>query len=225
MSTVRRIIWAGFIVAGVILFAVGCRGNDPQMAARTESAGYPVVDSLLSTFSYHVPGTGLTLRPPLGFEQAHDSILLMLQNRQAQVGGNNGVRMVACFLDTLHTAGLMISVIDNPAVSADTGLFFERYRQSLYKLFGADKVREEDLSRDSVFRKVFTIPEESVVRVQCLAYTPSGNPLEVTYFVDNVNAVLVRPRIESSVAGFTYSREALDSGQSGFPGEGQNPGN
>jgi hypothetical protein len=128
--------------------------------------------------------------------------------------------MVACFLDTLHTAGLMISVIENSAASADTGVFFGRYRQSLLNLFGADKVREEQFLRDSVYRKIFTTPEENLVRVQCLAYTPSGDPLELTYFVEKVHADLLRPRIASSIAGLTYSRGAFRSSRSDTSGGG-----
>lgn len=205
-STIRAGLFAGCI----ILILTGCRGGGPASGAQPGGAGYPVVDSLLASFAYHVPGTGVTIRPPLGFEQAHDSILLMLQHRQAQ-GGNtaNGVRMVACFLDTLHTAGVMISVIDNATASSDTALFFSRYRQSLEDLFGSGRVREEQFLRDSVFRKVFTMPEENLTRVQCLAYTPSGNPLELTFFMDKIHADLLRPRIESSIAGLIFSRSAV----------------
>lgn len=210
MSMVRSVIRAGLFAGCIILILTGCRGGGPQSAAQPEGAGYPVVDSLLASFSYRVPGTGVTMRSPLGFEQAHDSILLMLQHRQAQEGSAaNGVRMVACFLDTLHTAGVMISVIDNPAASSDTAVFFSRYRQSLENLFGAGRVREEQFLRDSIFRKVFTISEENLTRVQCLAYTPSGHPLELTFFMDKIHAELLRPRIESSIAGLVFSRTVV----------------
>ncbi len=202
--------WFKWAMIFLLLSAVilpGCRGG-AKPAADAQGAAYAVVDSLLGS-SYHIPGTGVTVRPPIMFDQADDSILLMLQNRLAQgVGPEGGVRMVACFLDTIHTAGLTISVIEDPAVVQDTAAFFGRYRQSLYSLFGPDRIREEEFLRDSVFRKIFMTPEETLVRVQCLVFTPMGDPLELTYFAEKTQFGLIRPRIESSIAGILYSVRA-----------------
>ncbi|NMC43160.1 MAG: hypothetical protein GYA46_04505, partial [candidate division Zixibacteria bacterium] len=59
-STIR----AGLLAGCIVFLLTGCRGGGPQSAAQPEGAGYPVVDSLLASFSYRVPGTGVAMRPP-----------------------------------------------------------------------------------------------------------------------------------------------------------------
>jgi hypothetical protein len=205
MKWVKRAVI--LLIPGVLMLC-GCQERE-KPAAGGKGQTYAVVDSLLGS-SYHVPGTGVTVRLPIGFDPAADSILLMLQSRLAQgVGPEGGVRMVACFLDTIHTAGLMISVIEDPAVAQDTTAFFGRYRQSLYSFFGSDRVREEEFQRDSVFRKIFMTPKETLVRVQCLTFSPVGDPLELTYFSEKTQFGLIKPRIESSIAGLSYTRDAF----------------
>lgn len=194
-------------MAGVMILS-GCRGGG-KPAGELNASPYAAVDSLLG-ISYHIPGTGVTVRMPIGFDPAADSILLMLQNRLAQgVGPGGGVTMVSCFLDTIHTAGVMTSVIDDPSVRQDTGAFFGRYRQSLYSYFGSEKVRESELMSDSVFLKVFSTPEEMLVRVECLCLPASGDLLELTYFVQKERFALMDPRIRSSIGSISYSTRAF----------------
>ncbi|MDD4051238.1 MAG: hypothetical protein PHR28_04985 [candidate division Zixibacteria bacterium] len=200
----------GLLLAGALVMN-GCQGGG-KPAAKSNAAPYAVVDSLLGS-SYHIPGTGITLRVPIGFDPAADSILLMLQNRLAQgVGPEGGVRMVSCFLDTIHTAGLMVSVIEDPTVRQDTGAFFGRYRQSLYGYFGADKVRETEFMSDSVFLKIFSTPEETMVRVECLCLPVAGDLLELTYFMQKEWFALLEPRIQSSIGDISYSTRSFRPG-------------
>ena len=211
MSKVCLFRWIGGLAIIGIVIVSGCRGG-AKPAAKSTAAPYAIVDSLLGT-SYHIPGTGVTVRMPIGSDAAADSILLMLQNRLAQgVGPAGGVTMVSCFLDTIHTAGVMVSVIEDPTVRQDTGAFFGRYRQSLYSFFGPDKVRETEFMSDSVFLKVFSTPEETMVRVECLCIPAMGDLLELTYFVPKERFALMDPRIRSSIASISYSTRAFRPG-------------
>lgn len=208
MTMIRWFRLMGSLAFAGVLVLSGCRGG-AKPAAKSTASSYAVIDSLLGT-SYHIPGTGVTVRVPIGFDPAADSILLMLQNRLAQgVGPEGGVTMVSCFLDTIHTAGVMVSVIEDPTVRQDTGAFFGRYRQSLYSYFGPDKVRETEFMSDSVFLKVFSTPEETMVRVECLCLPVSGDLLELTYFVQKERFALMDPRIRSSIASISYSTRAF----------------
>lgn len=181
------------------LLGGGCRKQNEEVAGRTPCP-YVAVDSLLGAM-YRIPGTDLQLRPPAGFNPAADSILMMLQARLEQgVGRDAGVQMVACFLDTIHMAGLMISVIEESAVRPDTGIFWGRYRESLYKLFSQERVREEGFWSGDVEIRTFLAKDENPARWQCICVGPSGDPVELTYFVNQSSLAELMERLQASTA-------------------------
>ncbi len=199
MTMPSRHIWLLFVLILGGLISGGCRKQDADLTNRPPCP-YAAVDSLLGAM-YRVPGTDLQVRPPAGFNPAADSILMMLQARLEQgIGPDAGVQMVACFLDTIHMAGLMISVIEESAVRPDTGIFWGRYRQSLYKLFSQERVREENFWSGDVEIKTFLAKDENPARWQCVCMGPSGDPVELTYFVNQNSVPALMEKLKASTA-------------------------
>ena len=140
------------------------------------------------------------MNPPIGFEPAADSVWSMLKVRLSQGGGEApGLHLVRCFLDTINSAGLMISVIDRLALSSDTTAFIARYRQSLVGLFGIGNVREGDYLVRNIHVKNFLVTDSVLVRFQLLCLSDTGSAVELTYFAARGQYPQLIKHFESSI--------------------------
>ncbi len=168
------------MIIPAVVFSVGCDSPEKKESSRTKP--FVAVDSLLGEV-YQIPNTDKSFRPPVGFEAAADTVLEMLRAQLARnLGDQTGVEMVECFLDTVHTAGLMVSTIKGINLGVDTTGFIERYRQKLYDIFGQGNVRQNDYWASDVLVKNFFVSDAVIVRAQLLCLSETGNAAELTYF-------------------------------------------
>jgi hypothetical protein len=159
----------------------GC-GESNKQAQPVDTASLDYNDSLLGEI-YNIPATHKSFRPPAGFYTASDTVLEMLQAQLAQnAGQQEGVEMVRCYLDTVHTAGLMISTIEGINFKVDTVGFLERYRGKLYDLFGEKNITEDNFWTGGVLAKRFFVGDSIIVRVQLLCFSNEGDAAEFIFF-------------------------------------------
>ena len=179
------------------MIGVGCSTREDS--GEVGPMSFEVVDSLLGP-ACAIAGSDIQVNPPIGFEPAADSIWSILKARLSQSGGEEqGLRLVRCFLDTINSAGLMISVIDRPALSSDTTAFVARYRQSLVDLFGIANVREGDYLVRDIHVKNFLVTDSVLVRFQLLCLSDTGSAVELTYFAARSHYPQLIKHFESSI--------------------------
>lgn len=183
------------ILIGMI--GVGCSTREDS--GEVGRMSFDVVDSLLGP-ACDIAGSDIQVNPPIGFEPAADNVWLMLRVRLSQIDGENqGLHLVRCFLDTINSAGLMISVIDRPALSSDTAAFIARYRQSLVDLFGIANVREGDYLVRDIHVKNFLVTDSVLIRFQLLCLSDTGSAVELTYFATRSQYPQLIKHFESSI--------------------------
>lgn len=170
-----------FIVLISILTLLCCAQSEKQ-TGKGDEISLGSNDSLLGEI-YNIPATSKSFRPPAGFYTASDTVLEMLRAQLAQnAGQQDGIEMVRCYLDTVHTAGLMISTIEGINFKVDTIGFLERYRGKLHELFGEKNITEDNFWTGGVLAKRFFVGDSIIVRVQLLCFSNEGDAAEFIFF-------------------------------------------
>ncbi len=184
----------------------GCGGSEKQ-PEQVQQVTFVPVDSLLGE-RYAIPKTDKQFRPPIGFEAASDTILDMLRAQLARnLGDQKGVEMVQCYLDTIHTAGLMISTIEGINFGVDTTGFLERYRAKLHEIFNGRSIDEDNFWSSGVLIKRFFVTDSILVRVQLICLSDQGNAVELTYFTPREQYPDLVTLFESSIGSIELASQ------------------
>ncbi len=202
-AEIQRALCA-LIGVGFLIISTGCGGGDSDSA---DQMGFVVVDSLLGP-DFTVPRAGKQLNPPRGFTPASDSVFAILQAKlQTTMGPDAGWSMVGCFLDSVHPAGLVVSVIDTLNLTADTGGYFTRYGNSLRDVSGGYDVREGEYWVRDVFVKNYLVTDSMNVQFHLLCLSESGDALELMYFAPRIIYPRYIKHFESSIGSLKLIKQ------------------
>lgn len=186
-----------FILMTVVFFA-GCTATSDRDAA-AEEMHFNVVDSLLGQ-TVDIPQTGLSFRPPKGFQPIGDSMFKALKERNwAAQGDSARIDILRFYFDSRVSAGIAASEIRRLSLASDTSIFISRYRQALIETYGQGSVETADFWYDSIYVKQFLITDSVNVRFQLLCLTSHENALELNYFAPRTAYKNVVACIESSI--------------------------
>jgi len=210
MRAIRQVVLCAFLVVPPVVVCFGC-GSGQDERASVEHLRFDVVDSLLGP-AYEIKTAGKRLNLPLGFAPVPDSVLAALKTQlTSSIGPQGGIEMVGCFLDTLHAAGMLVSVVDGYTLSSDTVGFFGRYRQSLCGAYGGDQVREGEYWVKQIYVKNFLITDSVNVRFQLLCLSAESDAVELIYFAPRDLYPKVIKRFESSIGSLQLiNREGVE---------------
>jgi|WetSurMetagenome_2_1015567.scaffolds.fasta_scaffold146589_3 hypothetical protein len=191
----------------IITWPAGCaKDKEAQVPALGGKSGFPVNSALIGA-AYKIAGTDKSVHPPVNFAVAPDTILQLLQRNFEQGKGTaKGIKLVQCFLDTIHVSGLLVTTIEGLDLSADTALFMSWYRQSLVDIYGIQNVHEGSSQVNDIVIRSFLASDSAEFRYQFLCIAPAGNAVELNFFGPrNVYAQLARS-FESAVGTITTVR-------------------
>jgi len=163
----------------------GCADRDENKTA--ENITFDVNPALLGD-SYHEMETGLVIRIPVGFEYPVDTVFSMLKSSYEEIiGAGDAAELVQAYLDTVHTAGIMIARVDTLLFSSDSVGFIDFYRDSVYRMFGTPRIRESEFDVNNVHIYSFLVTDGVLIRSQMLCLTGSDYAVELTFFAPEVN--------------------------------------
>ena len=187
------------IIALILLYFVVIGCIDSGEGSQADPPAFVVVDSLLAP-PCEISEAGIMFNPPEGFVLAHDTILEMLKRNFAnQPGVPKSVELVRFYLDTLNTAGLIVSIIEGMNLKVDTAYFMTNYRQFLFDMFGEETVEERNHRVNGIFVKEYFVNAETLVRFQLLCLSNEYNSVELTYFVPRNRYPDLVSRLKSSM--------------------------
>jgi len=183
------------VVPGVGCLGCGQRQEDSASADRLQ---FTVADSLLGPVC-EIAGAGKGFRPPRGFERPPDSVLAFVRTRFAARAENQGKRLLDCFIDTAHGAGVLVSAIDGLSFSSDTLGYFAAYRRLMHVGTSPEPIREGEYWVESVYVKNFLIVDSLNVRFNLLCLSAGGKGAELVYFAPRAEYAKLVRCFESSI--------------------------
>lgn len=169
------------ITVGLCLLDGCARQNEAKTPASGKS-GFAVDNALIGPL-FNIAGTDKSIQPPVNFSPAPDTVLQMLQRNFEQGKGTaEGVRLVQCFMDTIHLSGLLVTTIEGLNLASDTIQFMNWYRQSLVDHYGAPNIHEGNSRVDDIVVRSFLASDSAGFRYQFLCISPLGNAVELNFF-------------------------------------------
>ena len=138
--------------------------------------------------------------PPIGFEPAPDSILILLQQTLSATNDNNeNVTMTHVFFDTLQQAGLLLTQIHGLTLETDTALFLENYLLSLNRLYSETGVQDSSAISDSLVIRYYSVSDGTIARFQAVCMTHQEDAVEFNFFCPDAKFAELLPRFKSSL--------------------------
>jgi hypothetical protein len=185
------------LIVTLVLLGSGCGSSSNKH--QEQPLSFDVIDSLLGPV-FEVPSAGKSFRPATGFLPIPDSLFEVLREHfDKEMGTKRKVDFVQFFFDQRHSAGLIVSTVQNLNLETDTTDFLQNYYHSLLDVYGSEHIKAGGYWVDGIFVKNYLVMDSLHVRFHLLCLSAKGNALALEYVVPHQTYPDVVKSLESSI--------------------------
>ena len=194
----------GIVVLVTALFW-GCDSSDTPKVT-VEGLSFEVVDSLLGD-TITVGEAGIYVVAPATYIIGPDTSLERLQRIQSRKFPDHD--LIAIYIDSTAIAALLISIIHDLNLAADTTQSMATYRKTLSENYGDSSIKTGEFLINDVLVKNSLIMDEAWVRFHLLCLTYGKPAADIEYITAKQDYAKLLKSIESSMGTIQTSTKEV----------------